>query len=70
MREMQEMEVQSLCREDPLEKKMATRSSRNPMDRGAWRATGHGVAKSLTQLSNQTTNVNHGTQPLAQLLSY
>ena len=25
---------------------------RNPMDRGAWRATDHGVAKSQTQLSN------------------
>ena len=24
----------------------------NPMDRGAWRATVHGVAKSWTQLSN------------------
>ena len=24
----------------------------NPMDRGAWRATVHGVAKSLTQLSD------------------
>ena len=26
----------------------------NPMDRGAWRATGHGVAKSQTRLSNFT----------------
>ena len=26
----------------------------NPMDRGAWRATVHGVAKSQTQLSNST----------------
>jgi len=24
----------------------------NPMDRGAWRATVHGVAKSWTQMSN------------------
>ena len=24
---------------------------RNPMDRGAWRATANGIAKSLTQLS-------------------
>ena len=35
---------------------MATLSSilawRNPMDRGAWRATVHGVAKSQLQLSN------------------
>ena len=25
---------------------------RNPMDRGAWQATGHGVEESGTQLSN------------------
>ena len=41
---------------DPLEKGMATHSSilawRTPMDRGAWQATVHGVAKSRTQLSN------------------
>ena len=24
----------------------------NPMDRGAWQATGHGVAKNWTRLSN------------------
>ena len=28
---------------------------RNPMDRGVWQATVHGVAKSQTRLSNQTT---------------
>ena len=42
--------VQSLGREDLLEKEMATHSSilawRIPMDRGAWRATLHGVEKS------------------------
>ena len=42
--------VQSLGWEDPLEKRMATHSSilvcRIPMDRGAWWATVHGVAKS------------------------
>ena len=27
----------------------------NPMDRGAWRATAHGVAKSQTQLSDFTS---------------
>ena len=41
-----------------LEKEMATYSSflawRIPMDRGAWRATVHGVAKSWTGLSNFT----------------
>ena len=40
--------------EDPLEESMVTHSSilagKNPMDRGAWQATVHGVAKSWTQL--------------------
>ena len=47
--------VRSLGWEDPLEEGMATHSSilawRNPMDRGAWQATVHGVAKSQTQVS-------------------
>ena len=46
---MQETPVQSPGQEDPLEKGMATHSSiltwRIPMDRGAWWATVHGVAK-------------------------
>ena len=53
---MQETWVQSLGGEDPLEEGMATRSSllawRIPMDRGAWGATVHGVAKSWTQLKD------------------
>ena len=48
---MWETQVQSLGRED-LEKEMATHSSilawKNPMDREAWWATVHGVAKSRT----------------------
>ena len=51
-----EMWVWSLGWEDPLEKGIATHSSilawRIPMDRGAWRATVHGVTKSWTWLSN------------------
>ena len=51
MQERQEMGVQSLGREDPLEKEMATHSSilawKNPID-GAWRVTVHGIAKSWT----------------------
>ena len=43
------MWVRSLGWEDPLEEEMATHSSilawENLMDRGAWRATVHGVAK-------------------------
>ena len=47
MQEMQEMQVQSLGWEEPLEKGMATLSSIL-----AWQATVHGVAKSQTRLSN------------------
>ena len=47
-----ETQVQSLGRENPLEEGKATHSSilswRIPMDRGAWQATVHGVAKSQT----------------------
>ena len=46
----------------PLEKEMATQSSilssKNPTDTGAWQATVHGVAKSQTWLSSQTTTTN------------
>ena len=44
---MQDSWVQSLGVDDPLEEDMATHSnilaSRNPVDRGAWQATVHGV---------------------------
>ena len=50
------MQIWSLGGEDPLEEGMATHSSslawRIPMNRGAWRATVHGVAKSQTWLSD------------------
>ena len=53
---MGETWVQSLDWEEPLEEGMVTHSSilawRIPMDRGAWWATVHGVAKSQTQLSD------------------
>ena len=46
---MEEMRVQSLGWEDPLQKEMAIHSNilawENPMDRGAWWATVHGVAR-------------------------
>ena len=55
---MQETQVQSLGREIPLEKEMATYISilawKKSMDRGAWQATDHGVAKSRTRLSKRT----------------
>ena len=53
---MWETWVRSLGWEDPLEEGMATHCSihawRIPVNRGAWRATVHGVTKSRTQLSN------------------
>ena len=53
-----DMGVPCLGREDPLEDEMATHSSvlawEDPMDRGAWWATVHGVTKNQTQLSDQT----------------
>ena len=52
---MWETWVQSLGWEDPLEEGMATHSSilawRMSMDRGAWQAAVHGVAKNQTCLS-------------------
>ena len=49
---MRETWVQSLGWEDSLEEDMATHFSvlawRIPMDRGAWKAAVHGVAKSWT----------------------
>ena len=59
--------VQSLGWEDPLEDCMASHSSilawRIPIDRGALRATVHGVAKSQTRLSDEAQNI-------LQLLKY
>ena len=52
-----ETQVRLLGQADPLEKEMATHSNsclENPMDRGAWRVTVHGVAKSRTRLSDFT----------------
>ena len=49
---MQETRLQSLGWKDPLENEMATHSSilawKIPMEKGAWWATVHRVAKSLT----------------------
>ena len=49
VQEMQERQVRSLGREDPLEKEMATHSSILAWEipkRGAWRATEHEIAES------------------------
>ena len=42
---MQEMQVQSLCQEDPLENSIQYSCLGNPMDREAWQATVDGVTK-------------------------
>ena len=54
-----ETQLGSLGQEDPLEKEMATHCSillwKNPMDRGAWWATVHGVAKSPRGMTERLT---------------
>ena len=59
---MWETRVPSMDWEDALEEEMVTHSSipawRIPMDRGAWRATVHGVEKSQTGLE-QLSRAEH-----------
>ena len=61
---MQEMWVRLLGREDPLGEGMATPLQysclENPMDRGTWQVTVHGVAKSRTRLSD---SAQHNVTP-------
>ena len=55
---MQKMQVRSLGGEDLLEKEsnlLQYSCLGNPMDRGAWWATVHGVTKGQTRLSGCTT---------------
>ena len=51
---MQETQIRSLGQEDPLEKEITAHSSilclGNPMDRGAWRAIVHGIARVIHDL--------------------
>ena len=58
--------VQYLGWEDPLEEDMAIHSSilvwRIPMDRGAWRATVHRLAKNRTQLKRLSSSSSKLTQ--------
>ena len=61
---MQETWVQSLGQEDPLEKEMATHSStlsclENSMDRGAWQATVHGIARVGHNLATKSPPPSH-----------
>ena len=65
---MQETWVQSLGWEDPLEKDMATHSSilawKNPMDRGAWQASVHGVARAGHILATKPPSHQHFGRPM------
>ena len=58
MQETQETQIRSLGLEDPLEEGMATHSSIlpwiNPMDRGAWWATIHEVARAGLDRAHST----------------
>ena len=54
---MQETQVRSLGQEDPLEKEMYSCLG-NPMDRGAWWATVHRVAKDLDMAERLNNNKN------------
>ena len=56
VQETEETQVRSLGREDPLEEEdgnpLLHSSLKNPMDRGSWWVTVHGVAKTQTRLSD------------------
>ena len=59
---MQEMQVWSLGREDPLEEKWQSTSvflPENTMDREAWQAAVHGVAKELDVIEQLNNNNTH-----------
>ena len=71
-----ETQVQSLGWEDPLEKGNGYRLQysclENPMDRGAWKATVHGVAKTWTWLSDKHVHISlsgHWLKQLAKIWS-
>ena len=54
---LQEIQIQPLGQEDPLEKETASHSSflpESPRDRGAWQATVRGITKSRTRLSTHS----------------
>ena len=68
---MQEMQVQSLGQEEPLEKGMATHSSilawEIPWTEEPGRLLSMGTQKGWTQLSDSTTTVSHGKRWLGLL---
>ena len=52
MQETQEMQVQSLGQQDPLEEGIQYSCLENSMERGRLEAIAHGVEKSWTRLSD------------------
>ena len=65
------MWVQSLGWEDPLEKETAAHSNilglGNPMDRGAWRATVHGLTRVRQNLAIEQQQQNMKTDHITIL---
>ena len=62
LQEMLEMKVQSLGQKDPLEEEMATHTSILALDRGAQRATFHGVTESgTTEQASYTGSKSKGS---------
>ena len=73
---MQETQVRYMDWEDPLEKEMEIHSSilawENPMDRGAWQATVHGVERVIPNLVTKSpkTNILNFSRWFLQLHSF
>ena len=63
MQKVQDTQVRSLGQEDPLQEEIATHSSilawKIPMDRGAWWATVHGIAKGQIRLHDSAHTHTH-----------
>ena len=62
-------DVGSIPGKDPIEKEMATRNCQyscleNPMDREAWRATVHGIAKELNMTEQLNTSSSMSSGPV------
>ena len=64
---MQEIQVQSLGQEDPLEKEMATCSCLgNPIDGGAWQAPREKLPKATKTTKQNTYTISPGSVSLTE----